>query len=77
MRSRNRLHKSKLQDFKEWLETKDWTQEQKRGNEVLRMKHPTKGLLFVHERHRSDHYTTWGTSDRMFSQWRREFKEAD
>ena len=72
MRSRSRLHKSKLSEFKSWLESRDWNEEPTKDfYEVLRMKRMGETLL-VHRRNDvKEHYTTWGASDRELSVWLR------
>lgn len=79
MRSRGRLHKTKLPTFTEWLEARGWVkQDTKDYYEVLRMRWPNdKSVepLLVHKKMEvKEHYTTWGISETLLSQWFRETK---
>lgn len=77
MRSRCRLHKTKLCYFVTYLKGLGW-QEAKLTScwEVLRMKHPKyKGVLLVYDRiEAKEHFTTHGIAEELLSQWLREMK---
>ena len=76
MRSRNRLHKTKLADFRVWLEARGWKDEPTKDfYEVLRMSWPGEAPLLVHRKNElKEHYTTWGISETLMGQWLREKK---
>lgn len=68
MRSRNLLHKSKLELFKKWLVDNNWVIEETKGAyEVLRARHvDTKLPLLLYDRDNSiEHYTTEGVAYHM------------
>lgn len=72
-RSRCTLHKSKLNDFKKWLESFGWTQEETKGGyEALRMRHNDHGVLLIYDRNDAkEHYTTFGAGNRLVNTWLR------
>jgi len=73
-RSRNRLHKTKLKEFSDWLLWHGWAPEKCKGfYEVLRMRHPDqKELLLVYDRNDAkEHYTTFGISNDMLNKFLR------
>ena len=74
MRSRNRLHKNKLDDFKKWLLVHGWINCTPVGEyEVLRMKKPGARALLVFRRNElKEHYTTYGVSEDQLSIWLKE-----
>jgi len=82
MRSRSTLHKSKLDDFAQWLERRGWQHEEPLGYEVLRMRWPkelpplsTSMLLLVYRKNEvKEHYTTYGIAQDLLIQWLRERK---
>ena len=77
MRSRSRLHKSKLEHFKTYLIDLGWSEERLKGSfEVLRMRHPKyKGVLLVYDRiGAKEHYTTHGIANELFTQWLRDMR---
>lgn len=76
--SRNRLHKTKLDAFRDYLETKGWTNRDPRGEyEVLRMTHPMYRTLIVHTKLDAvEHYTMHGISEVMFGKWKHSRREA-
>jgi hypothetical protein len=67
--SRNTLHRSKLDDFREWLKGDGWEMEKTKGDfEVLRAR-KGKRLLLIYDRHGGDHYSyadTFGGIIRAF-----------
>ena len=71
--SRNRLHVNKVGEFRDWLKTKGWTeQETKTCWEALRMTHPDHEVLIVHRKMRAKvHCTLHGVSEKMFTKWQR------
>ena len=74
-RSRNRLHKSKLEDFTKWLETRGWVKQiTKDYYEVLRMVKGKETLLIHTKLELKEHYTTWGASNTELNIWLRERK---
>lgn len=79
-RSRNQLHASKLEDYKQFCETQGWTKEPPKSFfEVLRMRHSeSKKLLIVHRTAAPNlvHFTIWGESDRLFKDFMWSKKEA-
>ncbi|MEK3718934.1 hypothetical protein [Paenibacillus sp. FSL R7-0333] len=53
--SRNTLHRSKIQEFREWLAEDGWSLEPTKGAyEVLRAR-KGKRLLLIYDRHEGDH----------------------
>ena len=82
MRARDLLHKTKLDDFRAWLEDRGWYQVSCKGEwEVLRMRHPDSvGPLLVYDRLEArEHYTTHGVAYHMACRWvrdRRRQREA-
>ena len=75
MRSKGGLHKTKLDDFRIYLESFWWVDlEIISVLEVLRMKHNKyEGELIVSNSLESkEHYTTDGIADELFMKWRRE-----
>ena len=81
-RSRSRLHHSHLEAFKAYLVELGWVEEPTKGiYEKLRMRHPRyNDPLIVHSKEEAtQHYTTWGHSDRLatgfLNQKRRETNE--
>lgn len=76
--SRSRLHKSKLMEFRKWLESRGYSQESTKGvYEVLRMRFDKKNLLLVYTKNDSkQHYTTHGLADDMLDIWFNEKKRA-
>jgi len=75
MRSRSTLHKSKLEDFAQWLEDRGWEHEETGGYEVLRMRWPEEPPLIVYTKNDpKEHYTTFGIGQDLVIQWLRERK---
>ena len=75
MRSRCCLHKTKLDDFRIYLESFGWVDLKTKGFfELLRMKHPKyKGVLLVYDRiDAKEHYTVHGIAEELFRKWKRE-----
>ena len=70
------LHKSKLNEFREWLESIGWEREEEKScYEALRMRHSDQGVLLVYEKDDSiEHYTTHGIGYRLVHTWLRERK---
>ena len=70
------LHKSKLDDFKSWLEGRGWTNEKTKGEyEVLRMGWPKEPPLIVYTKNDAkEHYTTYGISEVLVKQFIKERK---
>ena len=69
------LHKSKLEDFAQWLEGRGWEHEETGGYEVLRMRWKKDGPLIVYEKNEAkEHYTTFGIGQALLIQWLRERK---
>jgi len=57
--SRNRLHVNKVDDFRDWLKSKGWTQvETKSCWEELRMTHPDHNTLIVHRKMKAEVHCT-------------------
>ena len=70
MRSRNRLHKSKLTQFSNWLEWHGWTPEKTKGLYEVMRKRKGDELLLVYDRNEAkEHYTTYDVSERELSRW--------
>ena len=74
MASKCMLHKSKLDEFKEWLVLRGYSQEKTKGIfEVLRMRFDKSNILIVYDRiEAKEHYTTHGLAEDMLKIW---FKE--
>ena len=54
---RNTLHRSKMNDFREWLKLDGWNIEKTKGDyEELRAR-KGKRLLLIYDRHEGDHYS--------------------
>lgn len=73
--SRNSLHKSKLQEYIEFCESKGWEQVKAKSCwEVLRMTNPqSKNPLIVHTKlDAPEHYTTHGVSHDMWKKYAHE-----
>lgn len=70
-RSRCLLHKSKLDDFKEWLQSLGWKVEGvKSCYEVLRMRHSEHGVLIIYQKSGAkEHCTTFGIGNRLVYTW--------
>ena len=67
------LHKSKLDDFAQWLERRGWQHEEPCGYEVLKMRWPREAPLIVYEKNEAkEHYTTFGIGQDLLIQWLRE-----
>lgn len=67
-RSRCHLHFKHLDEFRDFCVSQGWVNEGPKGDyEALRMRHPNhKDLLIVHQKNSaSQHFTTWGLSERM------------
>lgn len=84
--SRNRLHKSKLGAFREWLIEQGWEPREIKGPyEVLRMywggNRLRKGfsywLIVHHPSHEVEHYTLHAQSEAWFSKWQRTLRQAE
>lgn len=84
--SRNRLHKSKLGAFREWLIEQGWVVAETKGEyEVLRMHWEGRPLakgqsywLIVHRQLEApEHYTMHGQSEHWFSKWMRTKRQTD
>lgn len=75
MRTRNSLHKSKLDDFRGYLESFGWIDQKLKGDyEVLRMTHPKhNGVLLAYAKlNAREHFTIDGIAYDMFRKWMRE-----
>ena len=74
-RSRNRLHVSKLEAYKQFCVSQGWVEEPgKSFFEILRMRHPeVKDLLIVHTRctDKLVHFTIWGVSAQLFNEFQK------
>lgn len=68
------LHKSKLEDFAQWLEARGWKRAKTKGAyEVLRMTWAEETPLIVYRKNVvKEHYTTFGTGQVLVKQWLRE-----
>ena len=73
MRSRCTLHKSKLLEFQDWLESLGWNKEQCKGDyEVLRMRRDKGEIITIYDRSNAiEHYTTFGMGNRFVHKWLR------
>ena len=78
MRTRDLLHKSKLQDFIQYAESKGYKEEPTKGEyEVLRLR-GSKGMAIFHERlDRGDHFTTHGLATELVEQYIRDKKHGN
>lgn len=74
VRSRNRLHVSKLPDFAAFCTSKGWVLGNEQGYEALRM-HKGHAMLTVYRRDSTGagkplvHLTCWGWSEKMLSKY--------
>jgi hypothetical protein len=71
MRARNLLHRTKLDEFKQWLESHGHRLQEPKGDyEVLRWKGKKgKPMPMVFDRHEGDHLTTNATATGYVRQW--------
>jgi hypothetical protein len=75
LRSRACLHRSKLDEFKQWAISRGWVEEAAKGDyEVLRLRMPGKkgAPAQVYDRHQGAHLTTFGESQKLVRRWIRE-----
>jgi len=75
-RSRCTLHKSKLNEFRDWLIQRGWKEAKPKGDyEVLRMRWKREPPLLIYDRLESkEHYTTYDIGETLVRQWIRERK---
>lgn len=74
MRSRCLLHKTRLEEFRDFCASQGWVLEPTKGDyEVLRMRHKdVKEPLMVHEKSGAkEHLTTWGYSQKWVQKFLR------
>lgn len=74
MRSRALLHRTKLEEFSQWLQENGWELEATVGSyEALRARHyQHREPILIYYRLSGDHYTTHGISLRMVTKYLRE-----
>jgi hypothetical protein len=77
MRSRQLLHRTKLEQFAEWCTSKQWEVTRPTANyQVLRVNYGAKHPAIVYDRHEGEHYTVFGNSLKLVARFIHEKKGA-